>query len=69
MTLEEIVRPLFGGALIGLAASALLLFNGRILGVTGILAGTMRSERGDKTWRVAFLAGLLLGGLGLGISA
>lgn len=51
-----------GGLLIGLAAALLVLFNGRIAGISGILGGLLRpNERvaGDVGWRVAFLAGLL----------
>ncbi len=46
--------------MIGAAASVLLLFLGRIAGVSGILAGVLRSEP-DGGWRWAFLAGLPLG--------
>jgi uncharacterized membrane protein YedE/YeeE len=50
---------LAGGVLIGLAASLLLLFNGRIAGISGILGGLLRSHSGDRTWRLAFIAGLV----------
>jgi len=50
---------LAGGALIGLAAALLILLNGRIAGVSGILGGLLRPSPGDVAWRVAFLAGLL----------
>jgi uncharacterized membrane protein YedE/YeeE len=46
-----------GGALIGLAASALLLINGRIAGVSGILSNAVRGV--DGLWRWAFLIGLI----------
>ncbi len=59
------VTALAGGALIGLAASALLLFTGRIAGISGIVGGLLRPERGEWSWRAAFLAGLLAGGLAL----
>lgn len=49
---------LAGGLLIGLAASALVLMNGRIAGISGILGGLLRPAQGDIAWRVAFLAGL-----------
>jgi uncharacterized membrane protein YedE/YeeE len=52
---------LLGGALIGLASAALLLANGRIAGVSGILGRCFLPERGDIAWRLAFLAGLPLG--------
>ena len=52
------VSALLGGLLIGLAAVILLLFNGRIMGVTGISRGVMQPQRQDVLWRVLFLAGL-----------
>lgn len=54
---------LLGGALIGLAASILLLFTGRIAGISGIAGGLFRPVRGDLLWRVVFVAGLAVGGL------
>lgn len=51
---------LAGGILIGLAATLLLLANGRVAGISGILGGLLRPARGDIAWRVAFLAGLFL---------
>lgn len=53
-------QALFGGALIGLAAAALILLNGRVAGISGILAGVLAPVPNDTTWRVAFLFGLLL---------
>jgi uncharacterized membrane protein YedE/YeeE len=50
---------LVGGLLIGLAAAAFVLFNGRIAGISGILGGLLRPARGDVAWRAAFLAGLV----------
>ncbi|NML62605.1 YeeE/YedE family protein [Massilia sp. RP-1-19] len=51
---------LAGGLLIGLAAALLILFNGRIAGISGILGGLLRPARGDISWRAAFLSGLVL---------
>lgn len=50
---------LAGGILIGLAAALFLLLNGRIAGISGILGGLLRPTRGDTTWRLAFLLGML----------
>ncbi|MFN8508951.1 MAG: YeeE/YedE family protein [Dehalococcoidia bacterium] len=50
---------LLGGALIGLSTSALLLFNGRIAGISGIFGGLLVPKKGEVGWRIAFLAGLL----------
>lgn len=54
---------LAGGALIGLAASVLLVGYGRISGISGIAGQLLLGKSGDRAWRVAFLAGLLLAGL------
>jgi uncharacterized membrane protein YedE/YeeE len=49
---------LAGGLLIGLAAAILVLCNGRIAGISGIVGGLLRPAPGDVGWRLAFLAGL-----------
>jgi uncharacterized membrane protein YedE/YeeE len=54
------VSALIGGSLIGLAATLLMLLTGRIAGISGILAGTLALAGGDKAWRFAFIAGLVL---------
>jgi uncharacterized membrane protein YedE/YeeE len=51
---------LAGGVLIGIAAAMLVLLNGRIAGISGILGGLLTPRAGDLAWRVAFLLGLLL---------
>lgn len=58
---------LAGGALIGLSASLLMLANGRIAGIAGILGGLLTSTPGDRSWRIAFLVGLLLGPATVGL--
>lgn len=55
---------LAGGALIGLAASVMLLLEGRIAGISGIVGGLFNPRPGDIGWRVAFVGGLMLAGLG-----
>lgn len=47
-----------GGVLIGLAAAMLLLLNGRIAGISGIVGGLLVARRHDVAWRVAFVLGL-----------
>ncbi|BEU96683.1 YeeE/YedE family protein [Acidovorax sp. DW039] len=49
---------LAGGLVLGLAAALLVLFNGRILGVSGIVGGLLRPQRSDIGWRLAFIAGM-----------
>jgi uncharacterized membrane protein YedE/YeeE len=54
---------LAGGILIGLATALLLLANGRVAGISGILGGLLRpavASRGDIAWRVTFILGLFV---------
>ena len=57
------VSGLVGGLLIGLAVTLMMLLNGRIAGISGIVGGLVTPKAGDTGWRVAFVAGLLLGAL------
>jgi uncharacterized membrane protein YedE/YeeE len=61
--MDKFLIPLLGGALIGVAASLLLLFTGRVAGVSGIVAGALQPGPGDRGWRLAFVGGLVGGGL------
>lgn len=54
------IPALIGGALIGLASVWLLLANGRIAGVSGVLHGLLTTPEG---WRAAFIGGLLAAGI------
>ena len=49
---------LMGGILLGIAAGALFLNSGRILGITGILEGLLTPKSDDSSWRLAFLLGM-----------
>jgi uncharacterized membrane protein YedE/YeeE len=55
------VSALIGGGLIGLSATILLAVNGRLAGVSGIMAGLVPSARDDAMWRILFIVGLLGG--------
>ncbi len=59
--MSGLALPLAGGALIGLASVLLLWLAGRIAGVSGIVGGLLPPQSGDAIWRLAFVAGLLLG--------
>ncbi len=50
---------LIGGALIGLSAVLLMLFNGRIAGISGVIGGLVGIKHGDLFWRLAFVLGLV----------
>ena len=60
--MPSISAALAGGALIGLDATLLLLLNGRVLGITGIVAGLAGR---DVAWRALFLCGMILGAVGV----
>ena len=53
------VSAAIGGALIGLAATLLMLLTGRIAGISGILGDLVDLASADRMWRLAFLAGLI----------
>jgi uncharacterized membrane protein YedE/YeeE len=53
------ISAAIGGALIGLAAVLLMLFTGRIAGVSGITGGIFNPRSDDRLWRLAFIAGLI----------
>ena len=57
------VASLCGGILIGLSASLLLLCDGKIAGISGIVGGLLSPTQNDTAWRVLFVVGLLTGGL------
>jgi uncharacterized membrane protein YedE/YeeE len=62
------ISAAIGGALIGLAATLLMLLTGRIAGISGIFAGLIPSAASDRGWRLAFIAGLLLAPLAAGLA-
>ncbi|WP_094463850.1 YeeE/YedE family protein [Pannonibacter phragmitetus] len=51
---------LFGGALIGVSAVMLMAFQGRVAGLSGILAGAVLPSSPDRGWRAAFLVGAIV---------
>jgi uncharacterized membrane protein YedE/YeeE len=55
------VIPLMGGVLIGLSATLLLLCNGKIAGISGMINGAITFDK-DQLWRWIFIIGMLLGG-------
>lgn len=54
------LNALYGGLLIGLATSILILFNGKIAGISGILGSLLTPQQSSVTWRVLFLTGLII---------
>jgi len=64
---------LAGGLLIGAACAALILFNGKIAGISGVLGGLLgglfKPARGDIGWRAAFIGGLVIAPVGYALAA
>ena len=54
------IWSLTGGILIGVSAALLLLLNGRIAGISGVLGELLKRQPGEMRWRMAFLLGLLI---------
>ena len=63
MSSHAALTSLAGGALIGIASLGLLWFNGRIAGISGVLAGLVSPRTTSHGWRAAFILGLIGGGL------
>ena len=61
MTVFSPFAGLFGGLLIGLSISILLLFNGRITGISGIFSALFTPKSGEWLWRFIYLAGIIAG--------
>lgn len=55
-----IIQSVIGGGLIGIAVSILLLFNGKVLGVSGILGELFNHRFSQNYWRLFFIIGLLI---------
>jgi uncharacterized protein len=53
------ISAAIGGALIGLSVVLLMLFNGRIAGISGIFGGLISPQTSDRGWLLAFVVGLI----------
>ena len=60
--MSQYLPALLGGLLIGGAALLMLLFNGKILGISGIVGSLLKRGPEKHQWRIVFLIGLLVGG-------
>ncbi|MDE1222416.1 YeeE/YedE family protein [Vibrio aestuarianus] len=56
-------ESLFGGVLLGISATLMLLFNGKIAGISGVLTGLMTPKTSDFAWRLLFALGMVSGGV------
>lgn len=55
------VESLIGGGIIGFSAIILLLFKGRIAGISGILNDAITTDRKELVWRLLFIVGIVMG--------
>lgn len=62
MNTDQIMQSLFGGALIGLAATIMLFFNGRVTGISGILGSALDKPIKYGLWKIIFLIGFISAG-------
>lgn len=60
MTTFTPISALLGGAMIGLAAALLVIFNARIAGISGIIANALSQKPAEQLWRYAFIIGLMI---------
>ena len=56
-------NALHGGLIIGFAVSLMLILNGRVTGISGIIYALLNPQKNDILWRVLFVLGLVFGGL------
>lgn len=67
LDITAIFNALYGGLLIGVAVSILLLVNGKIAGISGILGQALSINIKANSWRIAFLLGLVISPLVYGL--
>ncbi|PJC87435.1 hypothetical protein CSW98_05930 [Vibrio sp. HA2012] len=63
MSVEIPWGSLFGGVLLGISATVLLLVNGKVAGISGILTGLLTPKSKDYSWRLLFFIGMICGGM------
>jgi uncharacterized membrane protein YedE/YeeE len=69
MNTVSIAPAALGGLLIGLSAASLLLFDGRIAGISGVVGGLADTSPDGVAWRVWFLGGMFAGAAALRVFA
>ncbi len=52
-------QALLGGLFIGIAAAMLILLNGKIAGISGILGGLFSAKKENNALRILFIVGLI----------
>lgn len=62
MNFNQAVYSLIGGGLIGIAVTIMLLFNGRVTGISGIVSSSISKPTPEGLWRWLFIIGMIVGG-------
>ncbi len=57
--MSDILFAAIGGVFIGIAAVLLMATHGRIMGISGVVSGSLFADKGDKVWRLVIVAGML----------
>jgi uncharacterized membrane protein YedE/YeeE len=60
--MNSYLQALVGGLIMGVACTLLLVANGRILGISGVLGGALKVRSPEARWRWAFILGMLAAG-------
>lgn len=65
MEIQHYLTAILGGLMVGSAAGWVLLANGRVVGVSGMVSSSLRPRSADAAWQAIFLLGLVAGGAAL----
>ena len=60
--MQHVYWSLLGGVLVGCAAGIVLLANGRVAGISGMVSCVLRPRGTDSSWQIVYLLGLIAGG-------
>ncbi|MFK8011810.1 MAG: YeeE/YedE family protein [Marinicellaceae bacterium] len=59
MMIDEIITPFLGGVTIGISAILMMLFKGKIAGISGMFKGIIWDRGYERYWRLAFILGVV----------
>lgn len=62
MEFQHYLMAMVGGLMVGSAAGWVLLANGRVAEVSGMVSSSLRPRSADAAWQAIFLLGLVAGG-------
>ncbi len=65
--MQHVYLSLSGGVLVGCAAGIILLANGRVAGISGMVSCVLHPRGTDSSWQIVYRLGLIAGGAGLAL--